>query len=79
MALKPSLGIGAAGRRLFIALTDFIGSGFDQFSGSPLAAQAVIDESMDDVIVAGVTLDKIDFTDDLSLFIFDPNLMVTVL
>ena len=56
MALKPSLGIGAARRRLFIALTDFIGSGFDQFSGSPLAAQAVIDEGMDDVVVAFIIL-----------------------
>ena len=38
-----------------------------------LAAQAVIDEGMDDVVVAVVTLDEIDFPDDLSRFIFNPN------
>ena len=79
MALEPGLGIGAAGRRLLIALADFIGSGFDQFSRSPLAAQAVVDEGMDDVVVAVLTLDEVDFPDELALFILNPNLIVTVL
>ena len=79
MAAEPGVSVRAAGGRFFMAPPDFVGCGLDEFARSPLAAQAVVDEGMDDVVIAVVSFDEIHFSHDRPCFIFHPDFIRSVL
>ena len=59
MAAEPGISVGAAGGRFFMAPPDFVGCGLDEFARSSLAAQAVVDEGLVDVVIAVLPFDKV--------------------
>ena len=63
----------------FMAPPYFVSCGFDEFASGTLAAQAIVDKGVDNVVIAVFPFDEVYFSYDRSSFIFHPDFIGSIL